>query len=187
MRKHFEYTLAGLRACLMAAGPIEVEPAPAWADDAWFADQDARRPQDNAGWWVLQEGDAQGTIVGGNLCTLNLLQGTRFMPSLDGAVVFAEDDDQVRPWVFDRDLVSLIQQEAFSGVRALLIGRFQRATGMTRELLSQIVATKPELARLPVIANLDFGHTTPCFTFPVGGTAEIRARHGAPAVTITGH
>jgi muramoyltetrapeptide carboxypeptidase LdcA involved in peptidoglycan recycling len=26
-----------------------------------------------------------------------------------------------------------------------------------------------------VIANVDFGHITPIFTFPVGGTVEVRA------------
>ncbi len=187
MKRYFDYTLAGFRACLMADGPIQLEPSPTWTDDAWYADQEARRLQDSSGWWVLQPGDAQGTIVGGNLCTFNLLQGTPFMPPLDGTVVLAEDDDQVRPWDFDRDLVSLIQQRGFSGVRALLIGRFQQATGMTRELLSQIVGTKPELGGLPVIANVDFGHTTPIITFPVGGTVEIHARQAAPRITITSH
>jgi muramoyltetrapeptide carboxypeptidase len=118
---------------------------------------------------VLQEGEAEGTIVGGNLCTFNLLQGTPFMPGLEGAIVFVEDDGQVKPWDFDRDLVSLLQQPAFSGARGLVIGRFQRATGMTRELLTQIVGNKPELAHLPVLANVDFGHTTPTVTFPSGG------------------
>jgi muramoyltetrapeptide carboxypeptidase len=70
-------------------------------------------------------------IVGGSLCTLNLLQGTPFMPLLAGSVVFAEDDEQVKPWDFDRDLVSVLQQPGFAGVRGLVIGRFQKATGMT--------------------------------------------------------
>jgi muramoyltetrapeptide carboxypeptidase len=58
---------------------------------------------------------------------------------------------------------------------------------MTRDLLAQIVASKPELAGLPVIANVDFGHTTPILTFPVGGTIEVRAERGAPQLTITSH
>jgi muramoyltetrapeptide carboxypeptidase LdcA involved in peptidoglycan recycling len=72
-------------------------------------------------------------------------------------------------------------------VRGLVIGRFQRRTEMTRELLAQIVATKPELAGLPVIANVDFGHTTPMTTFPIGGTVEVRADQGGPSVTIVSH
>jgi muramoyltetrapeptide carboxypeptidase len=187
MKRHFEYTEAGFRACLMAADPIELSPAPAWSDDPWFLDQENRRLEPGTDWWVLQEGAAAGAIVGGNLCTLNLLQGTAFMPSLDDAVVFAEDDEQSKPWDFDRGLVSLLQQPGFAAVRALVIGRFQRDTGMTRELLTQIVATKPQLAGLPVIGNIDFGHTTPAFTFPVGGGIEVRADRAAPRLTITRH
>ena len=187
MKHHFGYTEAGFRACVMEDGPITLAPSPHWSDDAWFLDQEDRHLEQGAGWWVLQEGEADGTIVGGNLCTLNLLQGTPFMPPLEGSVVFAEDDDQVRPWDFDRDLVSLLQQPAFAGVRGLVIGRFQKATGMTRDLLAQVVASKPELAGLPVIANVDFGHTTPIVTFPVGGTVEVRAERAAPRLTITSH
>ena len=187
MKQHFGYSGAAFRACLMAAEPIRLSPSPAWSDDRWFLDQDDRHLEPGDGWWVLQQGAAEGTILGGNLCTLNLLQGTPFMPSLDGSVVFVEDDDQVRPWDFDRDLVSLLQQPGFTGVRAVIIGRFQQATGMTRELLRQIVAAKPELAGLPVIANVDFGHTTPMLTFPVGGTIEVRADSGNSQLTITRH
>jgi muramoyltetrapeptide carboxypeptidase len=187
MKHHFGYTEAGFVACVMHAEPIELAPAPAWSDDTWYLDQEDRHLESGTDWWVLQEGETAGTIVGGNLCTLNLLQGTPYMPSLDGTVVFAEDDALTTPWNFDRDLVSLLQQPAFAGVTGLVIGRFQKATGMTRELLTQIVATKPELAGLPVIANVDFGHTSPIVTFPIGGTVEVRAEPGGPRLTINSH
>jgi muramoyltetrapeptide carboxypeptidase LdcA involved in peptidoglycan recycling len=187
MKHHFGYTEAGFVACLMRDAPFRLEPSPTWSDDEWYLDQEDRHLETGTDWWVLQEGEAAGTIVGGNLCTVNLLQGTPYLPPLDGTVVFAEDDDLVQPWIFDRDLVSLLQQPAFGGVRGLVIGRFQRRTEMTRELLAQIVATKPELAGLPVIANVDFGHTTPMTTFPIGGTVEVRADQGGPSVTIVSH
>jgi muramoyltetrapeptide carboxypeptidase len=38
-----------------------------------------------------------------------------------------------------------------------------------------------------VIANVDFGHTTPMTTFPIGGTVEVRADQGGPSVTIVSH
>ncbi len=187
MKHHFSYTEAGFVACLMRDDPFRLEPSPAWSDDEWYLDQEDRRLEAGTDWWVLQEGEAAGTIVGGNLCTFSLLHGTPYLPPLDGAVVFAEDDDQARPWDIDRNLVSLLQQPAFGGVRGLVIGRFQRQTGMTRELLAQIVATKPELAGLPVIANVDFGHTSPMVTFPVGGTVEVRADRASPRLTIISH
>ena len=36
-----------------------------------------------------------------------------------------------------------------------------------------MIASKPELAHIPIIANASFGHTTPIFTFPIGGRAKL--------------
>lgn len=46
---------------------------------------------------------------------------------------------------------------------------------MTRDILKKIIKTKQELYQIPVIAEVDFGHTTPQITFPVGGQASIKA------------
>jgi muramoyltetrapeptide carboxypeptidase LdcA involved in peptidoglycan recycling len=187
MARHFDYTEAGFRACLFDTEPLQAQPAPGWSDDEWWLDQEHRQVEASTGWWVINPGRAEGTVVGGNQCTFNLLHGTEFMPDLDGSVLFLEDDATVKPWDFDRDLVSIIQQPGFDRVRALVIGRFQRASGMTRPLLEQIVTTKPELSRLPVVANVDFGHTTPIMTFPIGGTVEIVADPSDARLTITQH
>jgi muramoyltetrapeptide carboxypeptidase len=60
-------------------------------------------------------------------------------------------------------------------VRGLVVGRFQRASGMTRQLLEQIVARQPRLAGLPVLAGVDFGHTQPLATLPIGGRVALTA------------
>jgi muramoyltetrapeptide carboxypeptidase LdcA involved in peptidoglycan recycling len=187
MARHFDYTEAAFRACVFDSGPLEVRPAPGWSDDEWWLDQDHRRAETSTAWWVIKPGRAEGTVLGGNQCTFNLLHGTEFMPDLDGSVLFLEDDAAVKPWDFDRDLVSINQQPGFEGVRALVIGRFQRASAMTRDLLDQIVTTKPELSDLPVVANVDFGHTTPIITFPIGGTVKIEADPDDARLTITRH
>jgi muramoyltetrapeptide carboxypeptidase LdcA involved in peptidoglycan recycling len=38
-----------------------------------------------------------------------------------------------------------------------------------------------------VVANLDFGHTSPMITFPVGGQVEVAASAAGAAVKITMH
>jgi muramoyltetrapeptide carboxypeptidase LdcA involved in peptidoglycan recycling len=58
---------------------------------------------------------------------------------------------------------------------------------MTSELLGRIVRSKPELAGVPVIAELDFGHTVPVFTFPIGGTTSIRARGNVATLEFLSH
>lgn len=96
------------------------------------------------------------------------------MPSLKDSILLLEDDYEVYPEMFDRTLQSLIHQPEFKGVKALMIGRFQRASEMSKETLIKIIESKKELKYIPVIFDMDFGHTTPRFTFPVGGHATIK-------------
>jgi muramoyltetrapeptide carboxypeptidase LdcA involved in peptidoglycan recycling len=185
MRDHFERTLDGFVSCLFRDGAFTLTPSPMWTDDAWYLDQHDRTPEPNDGWWVVNGGAARGRTVGGNLCTLNLLQGTAYMPSLADSILLVEDDLESQPVHFDRNLTSLLQQPGFNGVRGVLIGRFQHRSNMTRELLEQIVGTKRELANLPVIASVDFGHTSPMHTLPIGGLIELDT--AAPAISVIEH
>jgi muramoyltetrapeptide carboxypeptidase LdcA involved in peptidoglycan recycling len=41
--------------------------------------------------------------------------------------------------------------------------------------MEKIIKNKQELNKIPVIINVDFGHTTPIFTFPIGGKCKIKA------------
>ncbi|PIR61134.1 MAG: LD-carboxypeptidase [Candidatus Pacebacteria bacterium CG10_big_fil_rev_8_21_14_0_10_45_6] len=184
---HFDHTLDYFKKCLLSSEEFLVEPSLHWTDDAWYLDQNKRTLIENEGFWVINEGSAEGTIVGANLCTFNLLQGTQFMPSLQDAVLFLEDDYESRPHHFDRDLQSLIHLPDFAGVRGLVIGRFQKASEMTKELLTEIIRSKKQLSRIPVIANVDFGHSEPKITFPVGGSVRLEAKNNAVTLLITEH
>jgi muramoyltetrapeptide carboxypeptidase LdcA involved in peptidoglycan recycling len=58
-------------------------------------------------------------------------------------------------------------------------------SGMDRQTLAGIVASKRELTGLPVLANVDFGHASPMYTFPVGGRCTVSAHPGqAPQLTV---
>ncbi|WP_433439425.1 S66 peptidase family protein [Nonomuraea sp. CA-141351] len=187
MRDHFEPTLRWFTEIMFGSDPIAWSPAARWSDDLWFLDQDKRDLFPNEGWWPLRPGTAEGRIVGGNLCTLNLLQGTPYMPSLDGAILIVEDDLESPPVAFARNLTSLLQLPDAAGVRGLAIGRFQRASRMTRPLLEHIIATQPALEGLPVLANIDVGHTDPLAAFPVGGQAELTVAGGEASLTLRRH
>ena len=185
--KNFDYTLEYFHKCLFQEEPIDVQPSKKWSDDRWVENQENRTFYDNKGFLIINEGEAEGTIVGANLCTFNLLQGTEYMPDLKDTILFIEDDYESIPHTFDRDLQSLIHQPNFSGVKSIVIGRFQNKSEMTNELLIKIIKTKRELAKIPVIANIDFGHTTPMITFPIGGTVKIQAGNSEAKINILMH
>lgn len=184
---YFEYTLEYFKKCLMEDNPFKILASSQWSDDEWYINQDNRKPINNMGYFVIQEGRSEGTAIGGNLCTFNLLQGTEFFPKIENAILFIEDDYTSAPHTFDRDLQSLIHQSEFKNVRGIVIGRFQKKSNMTESLLTQIIKTKKELKDLPIVASVDFGHTDPKITIPIGGTVRMQASSGNTFIEFTEH
>lgn len=184
---YFEYTLEYFIQCLMNDAPIILSPAADWTDDRWYLDQKNRTPISNEGWYEIQEGEAEGVILGGNLSTFRLLQGTEYFPDLTDSVLFIEDDEN-SPYVeFDRSIQALIHAPEFEKVRGLVLGRFQNMSSMTRQKIQRLISNKKELSHIPVIANVDFGHTSPIITFPIGGRVSIKVTEYSSTITIDKH
>lgn len=176
MKLGFEYSLEYFNKIFFEKERISVAPSLERTDDSWYLDQNNRVFHKNDGYIIIHPGKAEGKIVGGNLGTLQLLRGTPYMPSLEGVILFIEEvANGAAVDEFNRNLQSLIQAPDFHKVKGIVIGRFEKEFGMTDEMLHHIISTKPALNHLPIIANADFGHTTPIFTFPIGGTALINA------------
>ncbi|MGB7957426.1 MAG: S66 peptidase family protein [Minisyncoccia bacterium] len=184
---HFEYTMDYFKKCLMSDAPYEIDPSPEWTDDQWYLDQENRVGAPNGGWMRIAEGEAEGTIAGGNLCTLNLLQGTEYFPDISNTVLFIEDDEEADYNHFDRDLESLLSLLAAKTVRGIVIGRFQKKSGMTEAMVKRLIAIRPYLQGIPIVANADFGHTSPIFTFPIGGEVKLRVRSDGVSCLVTKH
>lgn len=181
-----EYTWGSFVRSLGQPTSFTIDRSDAWSDDKWQEDQENRTFEVNEGPWVMREGQATGTIIGGNLCTLNLLQGTPFMPSLEGAVLFLEDDALTGAYTaheFDRNLESLLQVPGSQEIQGLVLGRFQKKSEVTQGVLEDVISRKRWLKNIPVIANVDFGHTSPQATIPIGATAMIEA-YGTPMIHI---
>lgn len=178
--KQVDYTIEYFKKCFFTEDVVEIKASEMFCNNRWDHEE-----IENSGFWVINDGQAAGMIVGGNLITLNLLQGSEFMPDLTDSMLFIEDNDKESIRAVENHLQSLIHQSTFHGVKGILFGRFQIGTKMTRELITKIVKTKKELDNIPVMANLDFGHTTPMFTFPIGGECRIDTEN--EKVEITKH
>ena len=175
--------------CLLTDNPdsYEVQPTKRWYDFSWNNDESL--PQliwKNSGPRIVQGGAAIGTMIGGNLCSLNLLNGTEYFPKIKGNIILCIEDDSYDsiPETFERNVQSLMQQPYFNQVRAILIGRFQGKSQATEDVVGDIILSKNISPNIPVIAGLDFGHTDPKFTYPVGGYCHIVAEDDSAKVVI---
>lgn len=173
MRDGFEYSIESFKDAVESDKPYALKQSQKWSDDPWFIDQDNRLYFDNPRVALNIKKDFEGTIVGGHARCLAALQGTKYWPGLSDTILFIEEDAETSPQLFDRLLQSFIQQPDFSGIKGIVIGRFQKDSKMTDSLLQDIIETKKELSDIPVIANANFGHTTPHAIIPIGGKAKI--------------
>lgn len=102
------------------------------------------------------------------------------MLSLKDSIILIEETAAVykafTPFIFDRNLQSLIQLPDFDGVKAILIGRTELESGISQEILLQILKTKKELQHIPIMYDMDFGHPTPTITFPIGGRVSVNTK-----------
>lgn len=191
MKYGFEYTLDYFKKMFLEDEEFEVKSSDVWSNDAWFIDQEKRDFFKNHKMFCINEGKAEGTIVGGNLSTVTLLPGTEYMPKFDkDTILFIENDAVASGAVylaeFDRLLQSLIHQPGFDNVKGIVLGRAEKSSDMNHEKWEMMIKNKRELENIPVIADADFGHTTPIFTFPIGGTARMEATHDSVSLYIKG-
>lgn len=182
--KGIDYVINSFQQCLCTNSPIPLIAAEEWSEDKWHLDQNNRIFQKNTGYWLIQEGQSTGTILGGHFLTFSLLRGTDYFPLIDGAVLFLEGESDMNPALFDQQLQSLVQLPGIENLKGIVLGRFPTRTGITQSILSKIFETKDELSQIPVIANVDFGHTMPILTFPIGGKVDLSANSSRCSITI---
>lgn len=136
---------------------------------------------------AINNGFARGTIIGGNLCTLQLLQGTEYMPADDEIILFLEEDNIYGRYFhmeFERNLHSIMQVFR-QRVKGIVMGSFPESDGMNIDTVRRIVKNVSMLKDIPVIMNADFGHIPTFSLFPTGGTSEISAGKDCCEIKIT--
>lgn len=142
----------------------------------------------NDGMIPIQNGESFGKIIGGNLCTINLLQGTEYMPNLNDSILFLEDDaddfgNDVFLLEFDRNLESLLQLPNCK-IKGIVFGRFQLCSNMTVDKLKTIIKNKKKLKDVPIVCGADFGHTNPMFTIPIGAYCNLQIKNNNIEIKI---
>ena len=191
MKYGFEYTLDYFKKMFFNDEEFEVTSSDVWSNDSWFIDQDKREFFKNHKMFCINEGEAEGKIIGGNLSTISLLTGTEYMPDFESdTILFIENDGTASGAVylveFDRMLHALIHQPGFKNVRGIVLGRAEKSSDMNPEKWKMMIKNKRELDNIPVIADADFGHTTPIFTFPIGGNARIESTENGVKIFVKG-
>ncbi|MFA5961928.1 MAG: S66 peptidase family protein [Parcubacteria group bacterium] len=134
------------------------------------------------GWKFLQgKGIVRGELFGGCIEVLEMMKGTQFWPKSefwDGKILILETSEE-KPTIheIDHELRNYGMQGIFDRINGIVFGRARDYSAEEKLELEKRIITivKDEFGRadLPIITNMDFGHTDPQFVLPLGANAEI--------------
>ena len=118
----------------------------------------------------IKSGRATGSVLAGNLTTLNHLVGTPYQPRFAGRILLLEDRGEA-PYRLDRMLTQMKLAGCLDGIAGLGLGNFESCGDEQR-----LFAIVDDLFRdqdLPILARLPFGHGKRNLTIPIGLTATM--------------
>ncbi len=129
---------------------------------------------------TLVDGEAVGTLVGGNLCLVATLMGTNYEIDTKGKILFLEDVEEP-PYSIDRMLMQLKLAGKFKDCAGVILGGYtdceadKNKTSLTlievfRDVLGDI--------KKPVVYGLECGHCMPTQTLPLGAKVKLDATNG---------
>ena len=154
-------------------------PFPWWTEEFldWEYRKDLERPRarrDSPGWSWLKGGVAEGVLIGGCLGSLQHLRGTRFWPEWQDAVMFFETSEgPPSPAKVDGILMDYENMGVLERLRGLVVGRPMRYSDEEKQQLREVVLERTRRYTFPIVTDVDFGHTAPQLTLPIGCRARI--------------
>ncbi len=176
----FPYTSEYFLKAVTQAMPIgTIHPSVTWTEELldWTTRKDLTRPRElvaSPGWTWLKPGRAEGWLLGGCIESLQHLRGTPYWPDWKDAIFFFEtSEDKPSPATVDGMLMDYENMGILKQLRGLLVGRPMYYSDIEKESLNDRILERTRQYDFPVITGMDFGHTAPQFTLPIGRLARI--------------
>jgi len=181
------YTKSAIEKALFSDDPIGViNPAFEYASkyDTW-ADEELTLTQRRVftatgGFELLQgTGKTSGHIIGGCVEVLEMCKGTEIFPPLekwDNAIMFLEtSEEEASPTYFRRWFRNYGSMGILEKLNGIIIGKPYKNTHYDEynEVLLSVVREETGSNDLPIMCNMNFGHTAPTFVIPYGAYAKI--------------
>lgn len=175
------------------------KPFKQWTEeDTRWSDQDslnkARNYQNNQGWKLLRSmtTEVKGELWGGCLEALEFIKGTKYWPIAetfwDNKILFFEiSDEKIGADQIKWMLRNYGVQGVLNKVKAILFGRFAKVTPEEEKNLEKIISDivyREFNSNVPVVLNMDFGHTYPQQILPLGAEATIKLNNDDILISV---
>ncbi|MEK6265251.1 MAG: LD-carboxypeptidase [Clostridium sp.] len=139
-----------------------------------------RNTQANNGYELLQgTGTVSGRLIGGCIEVLEMIKGTDLWPSNDlwdeSIIFFETSEEKPDPKYVEYWLRNYASQGILQRANAIIFGKPYDNLYYEeyKKVILTVVREELKLVNLPILYNMNFGHTAPMITIPYGCLAEI--------------
>lgn len=181
----FEYTKHWIKRVLFSNEVIgKIEPSPIWTSEylPWEEKNktNKRTTQSNTGYELLQgSGVAKGHLIGGCIEVLEMIKGTEIWPTINmwnNAILFLDtSEDKPNPTYLEYWLRNYGSQGILNKVNGIIFGKPYDNLYFDeyKKSILKVIRDELKLYDLPILYNMNFGHTAPMMVLPYGAIAEI--------------
>jgi len=121
---------------------------------------------------TIQEGQAQGDLVGGNLCLIHSLVSGKYQVDFKDKILFLEELGlESNPAMVSHYLAHMKQNGVFEKIKGLWLGNYEHESGITLVQILEDIIGKDKM--FPIIQSNNFGHIETKTVIPIGTKARI--------------
>jgi muramoyltetrapeptide carboxypeptidase len=171
----FAYTWEGVEQVLFKTEPVGALKPPAQWTDTYTSEDQPRAMKTNPGWRWLRAGKASGPTIAGNLSVMLTLASTPYWVPLRGAILCFEEVNFGSGLLrkVDESLAQCQQMGLFDQIAGLVIGKVNELSEEEEKLFESLILEYTAGSQFPILTGVDFGHTAPQLTLPIGIQASL--------------
>lgn len=193
----FDYTKDNFEKVLLKTEVIgEIKAAKEWTGERieWTEDNKtiAKKMEKNLGYEVLQgKGITTGHLIGGCIEVMEMMKGTSLWPTIDefkGALLFFDtSEDMPHPNLIKYWLRNYGAQGILQNISGILWSKpYENKYYEEYKEVILTVMKEYNLQALPILYNMNFGHTEPMITIPYGAMGQIDCEKGTFSILENG-
>lgn len=189
-----DYTVDHINKTLFNNNPIgDIKASDVWTSEylPWLIENKntARKLQPNSGYHFIQgKGIVEGRLIGGCFDVFDMVRGTELFPSLEefeDTILFLEtSEDKPNALLIECALRIYGITGILDRIKGMIWAKPQDEVNLD-EYSNAIIKVLKEFGKedMPVIMNMNFGHTEPKICLPYGAMAKIDCNEKSFAIT----
>lgn len=157
--------------------PYQITNPEFWTEDyVDWQKQSAVKSKNKNSLVTLNNGQASGRLIAGNLNTISGIWGSKYMPEINQGDILLIEDSFIDAATVERSFSHLKLCGVFDRIGGLIIGKHEKfddkGSGKKHyEILMEVIG-KPTC---PILAEYDCSHTHPMITLPIGSRVLLDA------------